>query len=102
MTETANALHRNQITRRRATVSQSIKRGDPRTQQRARFGITKCVWYGRQCVDRSNHVFLISAVVADACDFGVAAVKEASTPALECCPGRHNNQRRRAVPSSTW
>src|SRR5215471_19154778 len=83
MTEAADALHRNQITRRRAAVSQSIKRGDSRAQQRACFGIAKCVWYGRQCFDGSNHVFLISAVVVDACNFGVAAVKEASTSALE-------------------
>src|SRR5215468_10176458 len=83
MAEAADAFHRNKIAGRRAAVSQSIKRGDSRAQQRACFGITECVWYRRQCVDGSDHVFLISPVVADTCDFGVTTIEEASTPTFD-------------------
>ena len=81
--QTADALHRNKTTRRRAAVSQRVKGRDSRTKQRRCFGVAQRVGYYRQCFDGSDHVLLISPVVADSCDFGVAAVKEVSTPAFE-------------------
>src|SRR5262245_30954262 len=64
-------------------MSQGIKGGNSRAQQWRRFGIAQCVGYRRQCFDGSDHVLLIPSVVAYAGNFGVAAVKEASTPALD-------------------
>src|SRR5579863_4323738 len=82
MAQTANTLDRDQSARRRAAVSQSVKGRDSRTQQRSRFGIAECVGYRRQRFDGSDHVLLVSTVVADACNFRVTAVQEASSPAF--------------------
>src|SRR5260370_10690900 len=79
--EAANALHRNETARRCAAMSQRVKGRDPRAQKGPCFSIAKYVRYRRERFDRSDHVLLISSVVADACNFGVAAVKEVSTPA---------------------
>src|SRR4029077_3109465 len=81
--QTADALHRNKTTRRRAAVSQGVKGRDSGTKQRRCFGVAQRVGYFRQCVDGSDHVLLIAPVVADTRNFGVAAVKVASTPAFE-------------------
>src|SRR6266481_5452952 len=81
--EAANALHRNETARRCAAMSQRVKGRDPRAQKGPCFSIAKYVRYRRERFDRSDHVLLISSVVADACNFGVAAVKEVSTPAFE-------------------
>src|SRR5215469_13049779 len=83
VSEAADTLHCNQTVWRRAAVSQRIESSDSSTQQRSRFGIAECIWYRRQCFDRSDHVLLISSVVANACHFGVLAIKEASTPAFD-------------------
>src|SRR5262249_2799834 len=78
----ADTLHRHEIIWRRAAMSKSVKSGDSRAQQRAGFGIVKCVRYHRQCFDGSDHVLLIASVVADACNWGVATVEEPSTAAF--------------------
>jgi hypothetical protein len=64
-------------------VSQGVKDRDSRTKQRRCFGVAQRVGYYRQCFDGSDHVLLIAPVVADTRNFGVAAVKEACTPAFE-------------------
>src|SRR5713101_6411481 len=82
MAQTANTLDRDQSARRRAAVPQSVKGRDSRTQQRSRFDIAECVGYRRQRFDGSDHVLLVSTVVADASNFRVTAVQEASSPAF--------------------
>src|SRR5271169_4559963 len=85
MAQTANTFDRDQSARRRAAVPQRVKGCDSGTQQRSRFGIAECVGYRRQRFDGSDHVLLVSTVVADARNLRVTAVQDASAPAFGTC-----------------
>ena len=76
-------MHRNKTARRRAAVPQGIESGDSRAQKRRGFGIAERIRYGRQRFDGSDHVLLVSSVVAKAGKLRVPAVKETSTATLD-------------------
>jgi hypothetical protein len=71
--------------------SQGIESGNSRAQKRRCFGGAECVRYRRQCFDGSDHVLLVSPVVAKAGKLRVGAVKEG--------PRRHSTH---VLSCSTW
>src|ERR1700730_18198028 len=66
MTQAANALHCDQVTGQGTTVPQRIVGSDSGAKQRCRLGVTQSFRYGDQRFYGSDHVLLVSAVIADA------------------------------------
>src|SRR5262249_28309652 len=82
MPQAADALHGNKIARQRAAVAERVVGGDAGVEQRSRIGVSEAIWDRHQRFHWGKHVFLISAVVADAGNFHVPAVAEISTTAF--------------------
>ena len=83
VTQTADALHRNQVAGKRTAVPQRVEGGNSGAEQRRRFDVAQTFRYRRQRLDRSHHVLLVSAVIADARNFQVPAIAKISAPARE-------------------
>src|SRR6185503_19563771 len=83
--QTADADHGNKVAGTRTATAQCSERGDSRAEQRRGLRVAETVRHCRQRLHRSNHVLLVSAVIADAGNFPVPAIAEISTPALEAC-----------------
>src|SRR5215469_10101549 len=49
-----------------SAAAKRIEGGNTRTEKRGGFGSTQAIGYRRQRLDRREHIFLISTVVADA------------------------------------
>ena len=79
--QTADALYRDQVARERAAVPQRVVGGDSGAQERRRFDVAESLRYRHERFGRSEHVLLISAVVADARKFQVVAVAKVSPAA---------------------
>jgi hypothetical protein len=81
MAKSANALHGDQIASARTRVAKGIEDRDAGAQQRRGFGGREIFW---DCGDRlggRNHVFGVTAVVADAGNFSVLAENEIAAAA---------------------
>src|SRR5579871_5645997 len=63
-------------------MTQGVICRDSSAEQRRCFGIFKDVGNRRQCFNRSDHVLLIPAVIADAGNLKVHAIEEISATAL--------------------
>src|SRR5581483_9901307 len=74
--------HGNQVAGERTAVSQRVVRGDPGTEQWGCLDVAQTGWYRGQGLDRSNHVLLITSVVADAANLHVLAITKIATAAL--------------------
>src|SRR5208282_2151664 len=82
MTQTADTLHRNKVAGESTAVPQRVVGGNSGAEQRCRVGVTESFRYRRQCLNRSHHVLLVSAVIADARNFQIPAIAKVSAPAL--------------------
>src|SRR6266851_4707046 len=81
MAKSADALHGDQIADARARIAERVKNRDAGTKQRRGFGGGEFVW---NCGDRlggGDHVFGVTAVVAEGGDFFVLAVDEIAAAA---------------------
>ncbi len=83
VTESANALHRDQIAGESAAVPQRVVGGDSSAEQWSRFGILQAIGHRSQCFNRRDHVLLISAVIADAGDHHILTIGKVAAPALD-------------------
>ena len=63
-------------------MAQGVVGGNSGTEQRRCFGVSQSLRYGHQRFYGSDHVLLITAVIADARNFQIPAIAEISTPAL--------------------
>lgn len=89
VTEAADALHRDGLTRARAAVAQRVERGHTGAQQRAGVDGREALGDPRDGRLRHHDVLGVAAVVADARDLGILAVDEltaAARIALEAVP----------------
>ncbi len=65
----------------RAAVPQCVVGGDSGAEQRRCFDIAETFRYRRQRFHRSQHVLLVSAVIADAGNLKILAIAKISAPA---------------------
>ncbi len=63
-------------------MAQGVVGGNSGTEQRRCFGVSQSLRYGHQRFYGSDHVLLITAVIADARNFQIPAIAKISTPAL--------------------
>src|SRR5262245_42098626 len=63
-------------------MTQCVIGRDSSAEQRRRFSIFEDVGYRRQRLDRSDHVLLITAVIADARNLEILAITEVSSATL--------------------
>src|SRR5262249_42626650 len=80
--QTADPLYSDKVARKRTAVPQRVVGGNSRAEQRGCFDVAQGLRYCHQCLDRSHHVLLISAVIADAWNFQIPAIAKISTLAL--------------------
>jgi hypothetical protein len=81
MTESSDALNRDQIAGMRARIAQRIENGDAGTEKRAGLGGVKVVWDGSDGFGGRNHVFRVTAIVADAGNLFELAIDEVAATA---------------------
>jgi hypothetical protein len=81
MAQAADALNGDQIAGVRARITQRIENRDAGTKQRGGLGGVKVVGDGGDGLGGCKHVFLVTAIVADAGDFFVLAVNEVASAA---------------------
>ena len=81
MAEAADALHGDQIAGARARVAQRVENRDAGAEQRRGFGGRKIVGHGRDRFGGRDHVFGITAIMADGGDFLVLAEHEIAAAA---------------------
>jgi hypothetical protein len=83
--ETADPLHGHEIAGHCATIAERVVSGDSGAEQWRGIHVAEILWDGDKGFGGGQHVFLISAVVADPADFHVAAVFEVTAAALATC-----------------
>jgi hypothetical protein len=81
MAKSANALHGDQIASARACVAKRIENRDAGAEQRRGFGGGEIFWDGGDRLGGRNHVFRVTAVVADGGNFLVLAENEIAAAA---------------------
>src|SRR5205823_19333 len=75
--------HRDKVARQCATVTQRVKCGYARAEQRRGFGSVQAFGYRDKRFDRRQHVLLISSVITDTGNLLIPAIPKVSSPALE-------------------
>src|SRR6266446_1526863 len=83
VTKTADPLHRDKISGESAGVAQRVVCRDSSAEQRRCFDGIETFRNGCERRDRSHHVLLITAVVADARNFHILAITKISAPAIK-------------------
>src|SRR5882672_12485627 len=89
MTQPAHSVDRNHISRPRAGIAKRVKSSDPRAQQRCRFVEGNAIGQSDNRLFRSDHVFLIAAIVSNPANLLVLAqpkISPAAGFALETMP----------------
>jgi len=81
MAEPSYALHGYEIAGARTRIAKRIENCDAGTKQGRGLGGRKFVWDGGDSLGRGDHVFLITAVVADGGDLFVLAIHEIAAAA---------------------
>src|SRR4051812_15784158 len=74
MTKAADTEDRNQIPRQRTAMPQRVVGSDSCAEKRRCIGVAETSRYGYQRLDRSEHVLLVSPVIADTANLYVSAV----------------------------
>src|SRR6185312_10332385 len=82
MTQTPDSLHGHNVAGQSAGVAQRIVGRNPGAEQRRGIDVGQAVRNRHQRFNRSQHVLLIAAVVADAGNLLVLAVAEIAAPAF--------------------
>src|ERR1019366_811136 len=81
MAQSADALNGDQIASARARIAQRIENGDAGTKQRGGLGGVQVFGDGGDGFGGREHIFLVTAIVADAGDLPVLAVNEVASAA---------------------
>src|SRR5712692_4763967 len=79
--QAADALHGNEVRWHSPAVAEGIEGGDSRAHQRTCLCGIQALRHGCERFDRGEHVFLIAAVIADAGNFQVEAIRKISAAA---------------------
>ena len=82
MTQAADALHGNEVAGHCAAVAECVIGGNSGIEQGRGLSVTEAVGNRHQRFHGSQHVFLISAVIADAAHLYVATIAKIAPPAL--------------------
>src|SRR2546428_1733968 len=79
--QAADALHGNEVRWHSPAVAEGIEGGDSGAHQRTCLCGIQALRHGCERFDRGEHVFLIAAVIADAGNFQVEAIRKISAAA---------------------
>src|SRR5206468_667422 len=82
VTQAADALHGDEIAGQRTAVAKSVVGGNSGVEQGRGFDVTEAIRDRHQSFHWGQHVFLISAVIADAGDLHAPAIAKISAPAF--------------------